>query len=213
MIFKGNLLVGCGQTDGLRTSFDHNDSNWAYNSCELNIKLLTAWYTSPLQLSSDTVLGPWVRKLRDNCIQNFHLWRHGRKLSFTATHECQNRKTWHMKFAQYVEYFLHWRGLIQWTVYIIISLRYDQHCCRCTQCPKCQCKNHTGAWKFCFSTLAYGEVHLKTYAAISNAHLFRVCKRGKLSGSCLSTLNGFGSIQLPIFLCHIGVPTFSSQNN
>ena len=55
--------------------------------------------------------------------------------------------------------------------------------------------------------------YLKTYAAISNAHLFRVCKRGKLSGSCLSTLNGFGSIQLPIFLCHIGVPTFSSQNN
>ena len=54
---------------------------------------------------------------------------------------------------------------------------------------------------------------LKTYAAISNAHLFRVCKQGKLSGSCLSTLNGFGSIQLPIFLCHIGVPTFSSQNN
>ena len=55
--------------------------------------------------------------------------------------------------------------------------------------------------------------YLKTYAAISNAQLFRVCKRGKLSGSCLSTLNGFGSIQLPIFLCHIGVPTFSSQNN
>ena len=54
---------------------------------------------------------------------------------------------------------------------------------------------------------------LKTYAAISNAHLFRACKRGKLSGSCLSTLNGFGSTQLPIFLCHIGVPTFSSQNN
>ena len=57
------------------------------------------------------------------------------------------------------------------------------------------------------------HLYLKTYAAISNAHLFRVCKRGKLSGSCLSTLNGFGSIQLPIFLCHIGVPTFSSQNN
>ena len=54
---------------------------------------------------------------------------------------------------------------------------------------------------------------LKTYAAISNAHLSRVCKRRKLSGSCLSTLNGFGSTQLPIFLCHIGVPTFSSQNN
>ena len=54
---------------------------------------------------------------------------------------------------------------------------------------------------------------LKTYAAISNAHLSRVCKRGKLSGSCLSTLNGFGSTQLPIFLCHIGVPTFSSQKN
>ena len=57
------------------------------------------------------------------------------------------------------------------------------------------------------------NVHLKTYTAISNAHLSRVCKRGKLSGSCLSTLNGFGSTQLPIFLCHIGVPTFSSQNN
>ena len=54
---------------------------------------------------------------------------------------------------------------------------------------------------------------LKTYAVISNAHLSRVCKRGKLSGSCLSTLNGFGSTQLPIFLCHIRVPTFSSQNN
>ena len=54
---------------------------------------------------------------------------------------------------------------------------------------------------------------LKTYSAISNAHLFRVCKRGKMSGSCLSTLNGFGSTQLPIFLCHIGVPTFCSQNN
>ena len=55
--------------------------------------------------------------------------------------------------------------------------------------------------------------HLKTFAAISNAHLSRACKRGKLSGSCLSTLNGFGSTQLPIFLCHIGVQTFSSQNN
>ena len=54
---------------------------------------------------------------------------------------------------------------------------------------------------------------LKTYAAISNAHLSRVCKRGKLSGSCLSTLNGFESTQLLIFLCYIGVPTFSSQNN
>ena len=60
---------------------------------------------------------------------------------------------------------------------------------------------------------SFYHMTLKTYAAISNAHLFRVCKRGKLSGSCLSTLNGFGSIQLPIFLCHIGVPTYSSQNN
>ena len=57
------------------------------------------------------------------------------------------------------------------------------------------------------------NAELKTYAAISNAHLSRVCKRGKFSGSCLSTLNGFGSTQLLIFLCHIGVPTFSSQNN
>ena len=68
---------------------------------------------------------------------------------------------------------------------------------------------------FIIQILQYGRNNpsLKTYAAISNAHLFRVCKRGKLSGSCLSTFNGFGSIQLPIFLCHIGVPTFSSQNN
>ena len=57
------------------------------------------------------------------------------------------------------------------------------------------------------------ENALKTYAGISNAHLSRVCKRGKLSGSCLSTLNGFGSTQLSIFLCHIGVPIDSSQNN
>ena len=55
-------------------------------------------------------------------------------------------------------------------------------------------------------------VVLKTYAAISNAHLSHVCKRGKLSGSCLSTLNGFGSTQLPILFCHIGVPTFSQNN-
>ena len=66
---------------------------------------------------------------------------------------------------------------------------------------------------FFFFFFFFWYAFLKTYAAISNAHLFRVCKRGKLSGSCLSTLNGFGSIQLPIFLCHIGVPTFSSQNN
>ena len=63
------------------------------------------------------------------------------------------------------------------------------------------------------STLFAIEASLKTYAAISNAHLFRFFKRGKLSGSCLSTLNGFGSTQLQIFLFHIGVPTFSSQNN
>ena len=63
-----------------------------------------------------------------------------------------------------------------------------------------------------YSLIQY-SIMLKTYAAISNAHLSRVCKRGKMSGSCLSTLNGFGSTQLPIFLCHIGVPTFSSQNN
>ena len=37
---------------------------------------------------------------------------------------------------------------------------------------------------------------LKTYAAFSNAHLSRVWKRVKLSGSCLSTIKGFGSTQL-----------------
>ena len=36
---------------------------------------------------------------------------------------------------------------------------------------------------------------LKTYAAISNAHLSRVWKRVKLSGSCLATFNGFVSTQ------------------
>ena len=40
------------------------------------------------------------------------------------------------------------------------------------------------------------KYHLKTYAAISNAHLSRVWKRVKLSGSCLSTINGFGSTKL-----------------
>ena len=37
---------------------------------------------------------------------------------------------------------------------------------------------------------------LKTYAAISNAHLSRVWKRIQLSGSCLSTISKFGSTQL-----------------
>ena len=36
-------------------------------------------------------------------------------------------------------------------------------------------------------------LRLKAYAAISNAHLSRVLKQVKLSGSCLSTINGFGS--------------------
>ena len=35
-----------------------------------------------------------------------------------------------------------------------------------------------------------------TYAAISHAHLFRVWKQIKLSGSCLSTFHGFGSTKL-----------------
>ena len=53
------------------------------------------------------------------------------------------------------------------------------------------------------------------YEDISNAHLSRVWKRIQLSGSCLSTINGFGSTQFYVistFLCHIGVPTFSWQN-
>ena len=37
---------------------------------------------------------------------------------------------------------------------------------------------------------------LKTYEAISYAHLSRVWKLVKLSGSCLSTINGFGLTQL-----------------
>ena len=40
------------------------------------------------------------------------------------------------------------------------------------------------------------DMYLKTYAAISNAHLSRIWKRVKLSGSCLSTINGFGSTEL-----------------
>ena len=35
--------------------------------------------------------------------------------------------------------------------------------------------------------------YLKTYAAISHAHLFHFWKQVKLSGSCLSTFHGFGS--------------------
>ena len=76
------------------------------------------------------------------------------------------------------------------------------------------CQNARDYWKSSASQSPKSNIPLlKTYAAISNAHLSRVCKRGKLSGSCLTTLNGFGSTQLPIFLCHIDVPTFSSQNN
>ena len=37
---------------------------------------------------------------------------------------------------------------------------------------------------------------LKTYAAISNAHLSLAWKPIKLSGSCLSTINRFGLTQL-----------------
>ena len=33
----------------------------------------------------------------------------------------------------------------------------------------------------------------------------------KLSGSCILTINGFGSTQLSNILCHTGVPTFSLQ--
>ena len=83
------------------------------------------------------------------------------------------------------------------------------------QCATSKCSDqpaHTSSLIRAFASPLNIELLLKTYAAISNAHLSRVCKQGKLSGSCLSTLNGFGSIQLPIFLCHIGVPTFSSQN-
>ena len=39
----------------------------------------------------------------------------------------------------------------------------------------------------------YFMIHLKTYAAISNAHLYRVWKRVKLSVSCLSTIKGDGN--------------------
>ena len=40
------------------------------------------------------------------------------------------------------------------------------------------------------------ELQLKTNAAISSARLSPVWKRVMLSGSCLSTINGFGSTQL-----------------
>ena len=86
------------------------------------------------------------------------------------------------------------------------------------KCAKYCMATYRGTWLatdqiLILSTYKHSLCHLKTYAAISNAHLSHVCKRGKLSGSCLSTLNGSGSTQLPVFLCHIGVPTFSSQNN
>ena len=50
---------------------------------------------------------------------------------------------------------------------------------------------------------------LKTYAAISNAHLSRVWKRVKLSGSCLSTITDSDQHSFPILLYNIGVSTFS----
>ena len=52
---------------------------------------------------------------------------------------------------------------------------------------------------------------LKTYAAISNAHLSRVWKRVKLSGSRFRPLTDSDQHSFLIFLCHIGVPTFSWQ--
>ena len=51
--------------------------------------------------------------------------------------------------------------------------------------------------------------NLKTYAAFSNAHLSRVCKRGKLSGAVFRPLTDSDKHSFPITLCHIGVPTFS----
>ena len=51
---------------------------------------------------------------------------------------------------------------------------------------------------------------LKTYAAISHAHLFSVWKQLKLPVFRPFTDSDQHSFQ--IFLCHIGVPTFSLQN-
>ena len=50
---------------------------------------------------------------------------------------------------------------------------------------------------------------LKTYAAISNASL----NGESCLGPVFRPLTDSDQQQLPIFLCHIGVPTFSSQNN
>ena len=53
---------------------------------------------------------------------------------------------------------------------------------------------------------------LKTYAAISHAHLSRVWKQEKLSGSCLLTFYGFWSTQLSDIFMPFRCPTFSWQN-
>ena len=50
---------------------------------------------------------------------------------------------------------------------------------------------------------------LKTYAAISNAHLSRFWKR---LGPVFRPLTDSDQHSFPTFLCHIGVPTFSWQN-
>ena len=39
----------------------------------------------------------------------------------------------------------------------------------------------------------YVDLRLKTYAAISNAHLSRIWKKVMMSGSCFSTIYGFRS--------------------
>ena len=53
---------------------------------------------------------------------------------------------------------------------------------------------------------------LKTYAAISHSHLFRVWKQVKLSGSCLSTFHGFGSTQLSDILIQYPCSDIYRQN-
>ena len=56
---------------------------------------------------------------------------------------------------------------------------------------------HKLSFKSDLASITYTADHiLKTYADNSHAELSCVEKQGKLSGFCLSTFHGFGSIQI-----------------
>ena len=59
----------------------------------------------------------------------------------------------------------------------------------------------------------YVDLRLKTYAAISNAHLSRIWKQVKMSRSCFSTIYGFRSTQLSNILISYRCSNISLKKN